>query len=81
MVFMYLQFSKPELCYRVKYRIYKDEAKIDKEEFYYLHQYGEGKIEALHRPCDWHNYLEEEGCSDLLDQCSKYYIDFLRSQI
>jgi hypothetical protein len=81
MVFMNLQFSKPELCYRVKYRIYKDESKIEMEEYYLIHKYGEDKTELLHRPCDWDKYLKEEGCSDLLDQCSKYYMDFLRSQI
>lgn len=82
MTFMHLMGSRTESCYRVKYRLSKEELKIEKEEYYYLKTYDEGKkIEALHRPCDWDQFLKEEGHSDLIGECSKYYLEFLRNEI
>jgi hypothetical protein len=80
--FMYLQFSKSEPCYYVKYRIFKDELKVEKEEYYYFRIYDDGKkTELLHRPCNWNDFLYEQKCIDLIDKCSEPYREFLNEII
>ena len=77
MDFMSLISSKSEPCYYVKYRIYKDELKVEKEEFYYFRKNDGVITELLHRPCDWSDFLKEEECTDLSDQCYAGYKGFL----
>lgn len=80
--FMQLQFTKPEACYYVKFRIFNGAMKEEKEEYYLVRIFDEGKqVELLHRPVNWSEYLIEQKCSDLIDQCSREYIKFLREQI
>lgn len=77
--FMYLQFSKPEACYSVKYRIFNGALKEEREEYYYIRVYDEGKQkELMHRPVSWKEYLVEQDCSDIMDQCYEEQLKFLR---
>lgn len=80
--FMRLQFLRSEPCYYVKYRIFNGALKEEKEEYYSIRTYDDGKqIELIHRPYNWNEYLIEQNCSDIIDQCSREYIKFLREQI
>ena len=80
--FMRLQFTKPEPCYFVKYRIYNGATKEEKEEYYYLRLYDNGKkIELMHRPYLWNDYLTDQKCKDICAKCSEKYLSFLRDII
>lgn len=72
--YMELQFSKSEPCNYVKYRIYDGVDKIAKEEYY---QYREGADEWVHRPCDWDEWLKENGEENLFDEATATYKEFL----
>jgi len=67
-----LRFSKKEQCYYVKYRIYDGAIKIEKEEYFYIREYGNNQKEILHRPYDWDDYLRQERYSDLVNDGLKY---------
>ena len=75
--FLKLENSKAEQCYYVKYKIFKDELKIEKEEYYYIRPYGDGKTEVIHRTCVWDDYLEDLAQS--IKESNDYYISFLRN--
>ena len=80
--FTKLQFSKADPCFYVKYRIFKDELKIEKEEYYYLRKYGDkNETEVWHRPVSWKEYMKEAGHPDLIGESMEYYLGFLRSMI
>lgn len=77
--FMRLMSSRSEPCYLVRYRIYKNESKIEKEEYYYMRESGGKFIETIHRPSDWSEFLMENNSEDLMGQCSERYKGFLES--
>lgn len=80
--FMRLQFSKDEPCYYVKYRIFNGALKEEKEEYYSIRIYDDGKqIELIHRPYNWNDYLIEQNCLNICDQCYEEQLKFLRDQI
>jgi len=74
---------RTEPCFYVKYRIFKDEVKIEREEFYYLRSYDDGKkVEVLHRPCNNDEFLKENGFDGLygpLEESHKFYKKFLEA--
>lgn len=77
--FMRRQFSRSEPCFYVKYRIYDGPVKVEKEEYYYIRVFDEGKQkELMHRPVSWKEYLVEQDCSDIMDQCYEEQLKFLR---
>jgi len=77
--FVHSQYLKSDPCYYVKYRIFKDELKVEKEEYYYFRIYNEGKqTEIMHRPCNWDEYLKVEESADLMDKCTEQYFSFLK---
>jgi hypothetical protein len=63
------KFDKKEPCYYVKYLISKDEIKIPKEEYYFLDKYNG---DVLHRPCEWEDFMYEQGYSDIIKDALKY---------
>ena len=77
--FWKLETSKTEPVYYVEYRIFKDELKILKVEYYYFHKKADGKTDLLHRPCRWDYYMNEVSFSNGMDQCYEQTLKFLKS--
>jgi hypothetical protein len=76
--FFNLKDSRKEPCYYVKYRIFKDEIKVEKEEYYYIRPHGDGKVELMHRPYSWFDYLKAEDFTKLRSECIDIQIDFAK---
>jgi hypothetical protein len=72
-----LKFSKKyrEKCFYVKYRLYKEENKIEKEEYYFLKN---NNNEIVHRPYKWDDFLIEENYSDPINSALEYYSEILK---
>jgi hypothetical protein len=71
------RFLKSEPCYYVKYRIFKAENKVEKEEFFYIREYGDNQTEVITRPYNWDEFMAQEDYQGLLDDAVKYYRDIL----
>lgn len=71
------RFQRSEPCFYVKYRIFKAENKIEKEEYFYIHEYGDNKTEIVSRPCDWDEFMLQEDYNGLVDKALKFYKDVL----
>jgi hypothetical protein len=71
------RFLKSEPCFYVKYRIFKAENKIEKEEYFYIRKYGNNKTEIITRPYDWDEFMLREDYQGLLDNALKFYRDIL----
>jgi hypothetical protein len=71
-----LRFSKSynEQCYYVKYRIFKEENKVQKEDYYFTNK---NNNYVVHRAYDWNEFLFEAKYSDLINEALKYYPDIL----
>jgi hypothetical protein len=71
-----LRFSNrdKEQCYYVKYRIYKAENKVQKEDYYFINK---NNNYVVHRAYDWNEFLFEAKYSDLINETLKYYPDIL----
>lgn len=76
-------YARVEPCYYVKYRIFKGELKIEREEYYTIGIPGKSPtIEVLHRPCDAGEFLKENGFDGLngpLEESYKFYNKFLEA--
>jgi hypothetical protein len=66
------QFSRPDPCFYVKYRFFKDGLKIPLEEYYHLRLMYNGEYDIIHRPVDWNEFLQSKGYDKVIRDSKKY---------
>jgi len=65
--------SKPDACYYVKFLVYKNEAKVPTEEYFYINL---DKAIVLRRPVNNEEFINELNFKKTINNSLEYYMEF-----